>query len=170
MVMCGYTLADYFHLSGPLAIIMAGIIFGTKAKEAGLSEISRDNLVKFWDLIDEIFNAILFLLIGLEMLVIKVHPTIMMIGGIMIVVVLLARYFSVSFPVMFLRLWIKFEKNAILILTWGGLRGGLSVAMALSLPQSMHRDEFVLITYMIVVFSIVVQGLTIGKLARKSEG
>ncbi|MFI5139233.1 MAG: cation:proton antiporter [Sphingobacteriales bacterium] len=169
MVMCGYTLADYLHLSGPLAIIMAGIIFGTKAKEAGLSEISRDYLIKFWDLLDEIFNAILFLLIGLEMLVIKVNPTIMLVGLFMIVLVLLARYVSVSVPVIFLRLWIKFEKNAVLMLTWGGLRGGLSVAMALSLPKAMHRDEFVLITYIIVVFSIIVQGLTIGKLARKSQ-
>jgi len=169
MVMCGYTLADYLHLSGPLAIIMAGIIFGTKAKEAGLSETSRDYLIKFWDLIDEIFNAVLFLLIGLEMLVIKVNPTIMLAGLFMIVLVLLARYFSVSVPVLFLRLWIKFEKNAVLMLTWGGLRGGLSVAMALSLPKAMHRDEFVLITYIIVVFSIIVQGLTIGKLARKSQ-
>jgi len=148
---------------------MAGIIFGTKAKEAGLSETSRDYLIKFWDLIDEIFNAVLFLLIGLEMLVIKVNPTIMLAGLFMIVLVLLARYFSVSVPVLFLRLWIKFEKNAVLMLTWGGLRGGLSVAMALSLPKAMHRDEFVLITYIIVVFSIIVQGLTIGKLARKSQ-
>jgi len=170
MVTCGYSLADYFHLSGPLAIIMAGIIFGTRTKEAGLSEISRDYLVKFWDLIDEILNAMLFLLIGLEMLVIKINSTIALIGLIMIVVVLIARYISVAFPVMFLKLWIKFEKNAVLILTWGGLRGGISVALALSLPPAMHRDEFVLITYMIVVFSIIVQGLTIGKLAKKSVG
>ncbi len=167
MVMCGYSVANHFHLSGPLAIIMAGIIFGTKAKEAGLSEISKDYLLKFWDLIDEILNAMLFLLIGLQMLIIKVNPAIMLIALIMIVIVLFARYVSVAFPVIFLRLWIKFEKNAVLILTWGGLRGGISVALALSLPQAMHRDEFVLITYMIVVFSIIVQGLTIGKLARK---
>jgi monovalent cation:H+ antiporter, CPA1 family len=170
MVTCGYSTADYFHLSGPLAIIMAGIIFGTKAKGAGLSETSRDYLVKFWDLIDEIFNAILFLLIGLEMLVIKADPAIILVGLVMIVIVLLARYFSVLVPVIFLRLWIKFEKNAILILTWGGLRGGLSVAMALSLPPTMHRDELVLITYVIVIFSIIVQGLTIGKLARRCIG
>jgi CPA1 family monovalent cation:H+ antiporter len=142
---------------------------GTKGKKEGLSEISRDYLGKFWDLTDEIFNAILFLLIGLEMLIIKVNPIIMLIGLIMIVVVLLARLLCVALPVMFLRIWIKFEKNAILMLTWGGLRGGLSVAMALSIPEAMHRDEFVLITYIIVVFSIIVQGLTIGKLAQKSE-
>jgi CPA1 family monovalent cation:H+ antiporter len=166
VVMCGYSVADHFHLSGPLAIIVAGILMGTKGKKSGMSVISRDYLSKFWDLTDEIFNAILFLLIGLEMLIIKINPTIMLIGGIMIAVVLLARLLCVALPVLFLRTWIKFEKNAILILTWGGLRGGLSVAMALSIPEAMHRDEFVLITYMIVVFSIVVQGLTIGKLAK----
>lgn len=168
VVMGGYTLADELHLSAPLAIIMAGIIIGTKGKKSGISAISWDYLGKFWDLTDEIFNAILFLLIGLQMLVIKVNPTIMLIGDIMIIMVLFARYLSVSFPVLFLRLWIKFEKNAVIMLTWGGLRGGISVALALSLPQAMHRDEFVLITYIIVVFSIIVQGLTIGKLARKS--
>ena len=169
VVMCGYSVADYFHLSGPLAIIIAGIIMGTKGKIDGLSETSRDYLGKFWDLTDEIFNAILFLLIGLEMLVIKVNPTIVIIGGVMIIVVLLARLLCVALPVMFLKIWMKFENNAILMLTWGGLRGGLSVAMALSIPEAMHRDEFVLITYIIVVFSIIVQGLTIGTLARKSE-
>ena len=167
VVMCGYSVADHFHLSGPLAIIIAGIIMGTKGKREGMSELSRDYLGKFWDLTDEIFNAILFLLIGLEMLIIKINPTIMIIGCIMIAVVLLARLLCVAIPVMFLRIWIKFENNAILMLTWGGLRGGLSVAMALSIPEAMHRDEFVLITYIIVVFSIIVQGLTIGKLARK---
>lgn len=167
VVMCGYPLADHFHLSGPLAIIVAGIILGTKGKQAGLSDISLDYLGKFWDLLDEIFNAVLFLLIGLQMLVIKISPVIVLIGCIMIVMVLLARLFSVSLPLMFLRVWIKLEKNAVLILTWGGLRGGLSVAMALSLPEAMHRNEFVLITYIIVVFSIIVQGLTIGKLARR---
>ncbi|ASU32946.1 sodium:proton antiporter [Mucilaginibacter xinganensis] len=168
VVMCGYSLADHFHLSGPLAIIVAGIIMGTKGKKEGLSEISRDYLGKFWDLTDEIFNAILFLLIGLEMLVIKINPTIMIVGGIMIVVVLLARWACVALPVLFLKNWIRFEKNAVIMLTWGGLRGGLSVAMALSIPEAMHRDEFVLITYIIVVFSIIVQGLTIGKLAQKT--
>ncbi|CAN5232125.1 sodium:proton antiporter [soil metagenome] len=166
VVMCGYAVADYFHLSGPLAIIIAGIFMGTKGRQSGLSEESQDYLGKFWDLLDEIFNAILFLLIGLEMLVIKPDSTIMVIGLIMIVLVLLARYVAVYIPVSVLRLKIKFEKNAILILTWGGLRGGISVALALSLPESMHRDDFVLITYIIVIFSIIVQGLTIGKLAR----
>ncbi|HVW98278.1 MAG TPA: sodium:proton antiporter [Mucilaginibacter sp.] len=169
VVMCGYSFADYIHLSGPLAIIVAGIIMGTKGKKEGISDLTRDYLNKFWDLTDEIFNAILFLLIGMEMLVIKINPIIMVIGVIMIAAVLIARLLCVSIPVMFLKIWIKFEKNAIVMLTWGGLRGGLSVAMALSIPENMHRDEFVLITYIIVVFSIIVQGLTIGKLAKASE-
>lgn len=168
IVMCGYSLADYIHLSAPLAIIIAGIILGTKGKSAGLSDISRDYLGKFWDLTDEIFNAVLFLLIGLQMLVIKINPTIILIGAIMITVVLLSRFIAVSLPVAILRLWIKFEKNAILMLTWGGLRGGISVALALSIPEALHRNELVLITYIIVVFSIIVQGLTIGKLAKSS--
>ena len=169
IVMCGYGLADELHLSGPLAVIIAGIIIGTKGKKEGFSEVTRDYLLKFWDMIDEIFNAILFLLMGLEMLVIKIEPTIMLIGFLMIFVVLLARYLCVLFPVLILRFWIPFEKNAIAMLTWGGVRGGLSVAMALSLPEAMHRADFVLITYLIVVFSVIVQGLTIGKLAKRSN-
>jgi CPA1 family monovalent cation:H+ antiporter len=167
IVMCGYTLADHLHLSAPLAIIVTGIMVGTKGRTVALSATSWDYLGKFWDLIDEIFNAVLFLLIGLQMLVIKIHSTIMIIGCVMILVVLLARWFSVSLPVAVLRIKIKFEKNAVTILTWGGLRGGLSVAMALSLPQNMHRNELVLITYIIVIFSIIVQGLTIGKVASR---
>jgi CPA1 family monovalent cation:H+ antiporter len=170
IVMCGYMLADYLHVSALLAIIVTGIIVGTKGRTVALSPTSRDYLGKFWDLIDEIFNAILFLLIGLQILVIKTHSTIMIIGCIMILVVLFARWVAVFLPVTLMRFKIKFEKNAVTMLTWGGLRGGLSVAMALSLPQSMHRDELVLITYIIVVFSIIVQGLTIGKLAGRLKG
>ncbi|HVV54649.1 MAG TPA: sodium:proton antiporter [Mucilaginibacter sp.] len=166
VVMCGYSLADQLHISAPLAIIVTGIIVGTKGRAVAFSETSRDYLGKFWDLIDEILNAILFLLIGLQMLVIKTYHTIMIIGFIMIGVVLVARWFAVSVPVSLLRYKIKFEKNAIIVLTWGGLRGGLSVAMALSLPPDMYRDSFTLITYIIVVFSIIVQGLTIGKVAK----
>jgi CPA1 family monovalent cation:H+ antiporter len=166
-VTLGYTIADHLHVSAPLAIIVTGIIIGSKVRGIALSQASWDYLGKFWDLIDEIFNAILFLLIGMQILQIKAYVTIVYIGIAMIGVVLLARWVSVYFPVLLMRFKIKFEKNAVAILVWGGLRGGLSVAMALSLPQSMHRDELVLITYIIVIFSIVVQGLTIGKVAGK---
>lgn len=167
IVMGGYTLANTLHISGPLAMVVAGIITGNKGKEHGMSIITRDYVGKFWELIDEILNAVLFLLIGLEMLVIKMDNTIITIGFFGIILVLLARWLSVALPVMFLKRFIPFERHAIAMLTWGGLRGGISVALALSLPADMFRDEFVSLTYIIVIFSIVVQGLTIGKLAKK---
>ncbi|RVT98421.1 sodium:proton antiporter [Mucilaginibacter limnophilus] len=167
IVMGGYYAAGHLHVSGPLAMVVAGIITGNKSKSEGMSDMTRDYLGKFWELIDEILNAILFLLIGFEVLVIKINPTILIIGGIAILIVLLARFLSVVLPVSLLRSRVKFEPHAVTILTWGGLRGGISVALALSLSNDMYRDEFVLITYVIVVFSILVQGLTIGKLAAR---
>jgi len=170
IVMGGYYAAGNLHVSGPLAMVIAGIITGNKSKSEGMSDITRDYLGKFWELIDEILNAVLFLLIGFEILVIKVNPTILVIGGIAILIVLLARFISVIVPVTFLSRIVKFEPHAVTILTWGGLRGGISVALALSLSNDMFRDEFVLITYVIVVFSILVQGMTIGKLAGRLQG
>lgn len=170
LVMAGYTLANHIHISGPLAIVVAGILTGNKAKALAMSDLTKDYLTKFWELIDEILNAILFLLIGLEMLVIKTSNTLLLLGLIMIFLVLLARWISVSLPSIFIRKHITIEKHTLTILTWGGLRGGISVALALSLPETMHRNEFVQITYVIVVFSILVQGLTIGKLASRLVG
>jgi CPA1 family monovalent cation:H+ antiporter len=167
--MGGYLIASHLHVSGPLAMVVAGIITGNKVKDEALSDTSRDYLDKFWELVDEILNAILFLLIGLEMLIIKINIMVLIIGGLSILTVLLARWVSVFFPVLLLRFKIKFEKHAVAILTWGGLRGGLSVALALSLSPAMHRDEFALITYMIVVFSILVQGLTIGRVVKRLQ-
>lgn len=167
LVMGGYSLAHYLHVSGPLAMVIAGIITGNQGKSLAMSDTTRDYLGKFWELIDEILNTILFMLIGFEVLVIKVNPTIVLIGTITIFIVLLARWLSVAFPIMLLKLRIKFEKNAIAILTWGGLRGGISVALALSLPEKMFRNELVTITYIVVIFSIIVQGLTIGKVSQR---
>lgn len=169
IVMGGYYAASHLHVSGPLAMVIAGIITGNKSKTEGMSDMTRDYLGKFWELIDEILNAVLFLLIGLEVLVIKVNSTILLIGGIAILIVLLARLVSVALPISLLRYKVKFEEHAIMILTWGGLRGGISVALALSLSNDMYRDEFVLITYVIVIFSILVQGMTIGKLAGRLQ-
>jgi CPA1 family monovalent cation:H+ antiporter len=167
IVMGGYWVAQHLHVSGPLAMVVAGIITGNKVKDESISDESRDYLGKFWELIDEILNAVLFLLIGLEMLIIKINPVIFLIGLITIVIVLAARYISVLFPILLLRYKIRFEQHAVVILTWGGLRGGLSVALALSLTENMHRDEFVLMTYIVLVFSILVQGLTIGRFVKK---
>jgi CPA1 family monovalent cation:H+ antiporter len=130
-----------------------------------MSETSRDYIDKFWGMVDNLLNAVLFLLIGLEMLVIPFRPSVLWLGFGAIPIVLAARYVSVLLPISLLRYNTCFEKNAIGILTWGGLRGGLSVALALSVPASMHGEQFVAITYIIVLFSILVQGLTIGKFA-----
>lgn len=167
IVMGGYTLANALHISGPIAMVVAGIITGNKGRELGMSDITRDYLGKFWELVDEILNAVLFLLIGFEMLIIEINGTTLMIGIAAIIIVLFARWISVAFPVIFLSKIMKFEKHAIAMLTWGGLRGGISVALALSIPEGMLRNKFVAITYIIVVFSIVGQGLTIGKMAKK---
>lgn len=170
IVMGGSLLADYLHVSGLLAVVVAGIITGNKSMKEGMSDLARDYIKKFWEMVDEVLNAILFLLIGLEMLIISMSRTLLVLGCISIFVVLLARFVSVAVPVTFLRYKKTFEKNAIPILTWGGLRGGISVAMALSLPRSPFNDLFVSITYMIVLFSIIVQGLTIGRVAKKLIG
>ena len=167
IVMGGYLLAGKLHLSGPLAMVIAGIVTGNKIRGQVMSETTRDYLDKFWELIDELMNAILFLLIGFVMLIIPFDFTLLLLGCIAIIITLIARYISVALPVYVLRRRRTFENNAIPILTWGGLRGGLSVAMALSIPNSMHGQTIVGITYTVVLFSIIVQGLTIGKLAKK---
>ncbi|AYL96427.1 cation:proton antiporter [Mucilaginibacter celer] len=162
LVTGGYGLANHLHISGPLAMVAAGLITGNKSRREGISATTWDYLGKFWELIDEILNAILFMLVGLELLVIKVEPIMMIVGLAAIGVMLLSRWVSVALPVWLLKRKINFERHAIAILTWGGLKGGLSIALALSLETGMYRDTFVLLTYIIVVFSILVQGLSIG--------
>jgi Na+:H+ antiporter len=167
MVMGGYLLASILHISGPIAMVVAGIITGNKGIQKAMSDTTRDYLEKFWELIDEILNAILFILIGFEILVISLQRDLLWISFIAIAVVLFARWLSVSIPILFLSFRRAFEKNSIAILTWGGLRGGISVALALSLPSAMHKEIFLTITYIVAIFSIIVQGLTIGKVAKK---
>lgn len=167
IVMGGYALADLMHISGPLAMVMAGLITGNKSRELGMSDVTRDYVDKFWEMIDEVLNGILFLLIGFEMLVIHFNMMLLWLGCICILIVLFARFISVALPVFVLKANNAFEKNEVYILTWGGLRGGISVALALSLPKNEISEVFVAITYIIVLFSIIVQGLTIGKFARK---
>jgi len=167
LVTGGYWLADHLHISGPLAMVVAGLITGNKSRTEGLSASSWDYLGKFWELIDEILNAILFMLIGLEMVVVKLEPVVLALGLVAIVIMLLSRWVSVALPVWLLKKKVRFERHAIAILTWGGLKGGLSIALALSLPIEMYRDTFVQITYVIVIFSILVQGLSIGNVARR---
>lgn len=163
----GSLLAETFHVSGPLAMVVAGLITGNKSWDHGMSEVTRDYIDKFWEMIDELLNAILFILIGFEMLVISIDSKLLWLGIIAIAIVLTARFIAVFIPLKILLFRTAFEKNAIAILTWGGLRGGLSVALALSIPSRMNGETMVGITYIVVLFSIIVQGLSIGRVAKK---
>ncbi|TGE29398.1 cation:proton antiporter [Hymenobacter metallicola] len=167
LVMGGTALATQLHTSGPLAIVVAGLIVGDKGRQLGMSDVTREYLDKFWELLDEILNAILFVLIGLEMLILDISRTTLLVGVVTIVVVLLARWVSVGLPLGLLRRYYPFDRQTLRVLTWGGLRGGISVALALSLPESMSRDLIVGVTYVVVIFSIIVQGLSIGPLVKK---
>ncbi|MEO6136986.1 MAG: sodium:proton antiporter [Ginsengibacter sp.] len=169
IVMGGYLLAGKLFVSGPLAMVVAGLITGNKIMGEVMSDVTRDYLGKFWEMVDEVMNAILFLLIGLAMLIIPFNATLLWLGFITIAIVLFARFLSVSLPIAVLNKKKPFEKNTIPILTWGALRGGISVALALSVPKYMYGDMFVSITYIVVLFSIIVQGLTIGKFAKRIQ-
>ncbi|MEO6691986.1 MAG: sodium:proton antiporter [Saprospiraceae bacterium] len=167
VVMGGYSLASLLHISGPLAVVAAGIIIGNHGKEFAMSDTTIEYIDKFWELIDETLNAILFVLIGLELLIIHFLPTYIIIGLITIILVLLTRYISVFLPAQIIKLKEKITHRTIIIMTWGGLRGGISIALALSLKPEMQKDLWVSLTYFVVAFSILVQGLTVGKLAKK---
>ncbi|NOX75031.1 MAG: sodium:proton antiporter [Gammaproteobacteria bacterium] len=168
LVMGGYALALTLHTSGPIAVVVAGLMIGNHGRMLAMSEHSREHLDTFWELLDEILNAVLFVLIGLEVLVLSFSNEVLLAALVLIPVVLAARFISVSLPINVLRLRRDFSPGVIKILTWGGLRGGVSVALALALPAGEARDIILAITYVIVVFSISVQGLTIGKLVRHS--
>ena len=168
LVMGGYALADAIHVSGPIAIVVAGILIGNKGRFLAMSEDTREHLDSFWELMDEILNAVLFLLIGLEVLVLTVRGSYLIAGLIMIPVVLTARFVSVGLPVTLMRPFKDFTPNAVKIMTWGGLRGGISVALALSIPSGPERETLLTVTYIIVVFSILVQGLTIERLVKSA--
>ena len=170
LVMGGYALATAIHVSGPIAVVVAGLLIGNKGRRLAMSDKTRERLDNFWELIDEILNAVLFVLIGLELLILNWTAGIFYAGLLAIPVVLLARFISVGLPVTLLRSKRVFSSHVIKILTWGGLRGGISVALALSLPAGPERDMVLSVTYIVVVFSIAVQGLTIGKLVKKSTG
>lgn len=161
LVMGGYALASAIGVSGPLAMVVAGLLIGNKGRLFGMSDRTREHLDSFWELMDEILNAVLFLMIGLEVLVISVGVSHAIAGALMIPAVLLARFVSVGIPITFLRRLRGFSPGAVRVLTWCGLHGGISVALALSIPPGAQRETIVTVTYIVVVFSILVQGLTI---------
>jgi CPA1 family monovalent cation:H+ antiporter len=164
IVMGGYLITRYLHISGPLTMVAAGLVIGNYGKAIAMSASDKDYLDKFWELIDEILNGILFLIIGFEILLIPNLTQYWQIGSLAIVIVLLARFFSIWLPIRLIPNIGTFDRKTITILVWGGLRGGVSVALALTIDASLNQSLFLAITYYVVVFSIIVQGLTIGKL------
>jgi CPA1 family monovalent cation:H+ antiporter len=162
-----YSLAGVLGVSGPVAVVVAGILIGNKGVSTAMSDTTRDNLMTFWRLIEEVLVALLFLLIGLEIAAIDLHWRELGATLVMIPVVLVVRWCSVAASAVPLHLRLSNKAGPLLILTWGGLRGGLSVAMALSLPDSPAKAPVLTIAYGIVVFSIVVQGLTLAPLAAR---
>ncbi len=169
-VIGGYALANKLHVSGPLAMVVAGLIIGNHGRALAMSDTTRRYLDTFWELIDEILNATLFVLIGMEVLLVAFPVRDLVAAGIAVVVTLLARLLTVGVPMGRFEGIFRLPPGSWKVLTWGGLRGGISVALALSLPAGPERDTVVALTYCVVVFSILVQGLSIGRVTRSALG
>lgn len=170
LVMATHVIAVQLHLSAPLAAVVSGLLIGNRARETAMAAETELYIDKFWELVDLLLNAILFVLIGFELLLVEYHFNWLLAGLILIPLVVLARYMAVWPPVRFFEKRLEFLPGTATILTWGGLRGGISIALALSLPAEMGRELILSLTYTIVVFSILVQGLTIKKVAQKFLG
>jgi CPA1 family monovalent cation:H+ antiporter len=161
LVTGGYAAAGALHVSAPIAAVVAGLYIGNFGRRHAMSDTTREHLDAFWELIDEILNAVLFVLIGVEMIVLDFTPRALAAGAVMVLVVLVARLGAVAVPVTALRQVADLPKGTIRVMTWGGLRGGISVALALTLPAGPTRDLIVCVTYVTVIFSVLVQGLTL---------
>lgn len=167
VVMGGYLLATQLHFSGPLAMVVAGLFIGNSAGGTAFSQLTQTYLDRFWELIDVLLNAVLFVLIGLELLVISLAKEYILAGLLAIVIVLVSRYLVLKMPIYFFKKRLDFVPYTDVIMAWGGLRGGISIALALSLANEMDREFFLTVTYIVVVFSIIVQGLSVGRLIKR---
>jgi CPA1 family monovalent cation:H+ antiporter len=167
MVMGTYALAEKLQVSGPIAMVCGGLLIGERGPADAMSETTQRYLFGFWTLIDEILNIVLFLLIGLEVLVLRPDPALVPIAFLAIPIVLTARLLSVAAPVAGLSIRVPFMKGTIPVLTWGGVRGGVSIALVLSVPEFSQKPLILAATYAVVIFSILVQGLTLAPLVRK---
>ncbi|MBY5447506.1 sodium:proton antiporter [Rhizobium leguminosarum] len=163
-----YSLASALHMSGPIAVVVAGILIGNRGPKDALSDVTQRYLFGFWTLVDQILNSVLFLLIGLEVLVLRYEASILPLAVAAIPVALAARFASTIIPVTLLRRQYDFVRGTVIVLVWGGLRGGISIALALSLPETPFKAALLAATYAVVIFTIVVQGLTLGKVASRS--
>jgi len=161
LVMGTYAIASRMGVSGPLAVVVAGLLVGSRGPREALSDQTQRYLFGFWTLIDEMLNSVLFLLIGLEVLVLRFEPAFGWLMALAVPLVLIARLAAVSGPVLLLGLFRKFARGTIPVLTWGGLRGGISVALALSLPEVAEKSALLAATYAVVLFTLIVQGLSL---------
>ena len=164
-VMAGYSIANYFHLSGPLAMVVMGLLVGNYKSEASMSDKTHEYMLKFWELVELVLNGILFTVVAMLLAVIDFSTKMIAVGVISIVILLIARIIIVFLPKLLFPKLIDFTNKEAKIIVWGGLRGGLSIALVLSLPESDIKNLLLVTTYICVVFSILVQGLTVGKLA-----
>ena len=170
-VMGGSVVAGYMHISAPLAMVVAGLFVGNDTiRDTSMSDITEQFVDRFWELVDVLLNALLFVLIGLELLVLTFDMSYIIAGVISIFVVLISRFMSLFLPVKFFQKKLDFVPHTTTIMAWGGLRGGISIALALSLPAEMNRELFLMVTYIVVIFSIIVQGLTVGNFAKRLIG
>lgn len=167
LVLGGYALANALHVSGPIAMVIAGLLIGNEGRKSAMSKRTRDTLDTFWAVVDEILNAVLFVLIGLEVVLIHFPAGWLGAALMVIAVTLAARGLTVALPIALARSWFALPRGSARVLTWAGVRGGISVALALSLPPGPRRDVVVMLTYCVVLFSILVQGLTIGAVVRR---
>lgn len=173
IVMGGFLIAQSLHVSSPLAMVVAGLIIGNYGKKVAMSDVTKDYLEKFWELIDEILNAILFLFIGFELLLLPDLNKQLLTGFVAIFIVLFSRIASIVLPWQFFDTFKFFgirsayNKGSLMVLVWGGIRGGVSIALVLSMPEGEYKNLLLEVTYIVVLFSIVVQGLTVGKLAKR---
>jgi monovalent cation:H+ antiporter, CPA1 family len=163
-----YALASKLHMSGPIAVVVAGILVGNRGPLDAMSDETQQYLFSFWTLVDEILNSVLFLLIGLEVLVLRFDASFAWLAAASIPLVLLGRFLAVSIPVLALQARQNFVRGTIPVLTWGGLRGGISIALALSLPEVEVKAPLLALTYAVVVFTIIVQGLSLRALVERS--